>query len=184
MDEENNNMIPDSGGGPPGSGASTFKRVIAILAVLALLAVGVGVLPVFLAGRQAEINKDTQKSNSSYSAAAQLKLKIPTRGLSEAEAETLVPESELLTAAEVDLEIPYSDDNKCAVIYFESSGVSVETDAGTLRKNALSEGIVVIWTLDGTGKGKLNASEGEKKYEISLEDAGNGVFKGSVASAG
>ena len=182
MDEEKN-MIPDSGGGPPG-GASTFKRVIAILAVLALLAVGVGVLPVFLASRQAEINKETQASNSSYSAAAELKLKIPTRGLTEAEAEALTPQSELLADAEVKLEIPYSEDNKCAVIYFKSSDVSVEADAGTLRKNALSEGIAVIWSLDGTEKGKLIVSEGENKYEISLEDAGNGLYKGSVAFAG
>ena len=184
MDEElNNAQVSDSGGGPPGSNTSTFKRVIAIIAVIALLAIGVGVLPVLLANKQADLNKETQASNASYEAAAKLKLKIPSRGLTSDEISGLTPESELLKDAEVSFDIPYAEDNKCAVIFFKSANVSVESEAGTLTKNALSEGIVFIWTGNGEEKAELNVSEGANKYTVSLEDAGNGKYKVSVASA-
>ena len=181
MDEEKTVVDPGGEGGSPGT--STLKRVIALGAVAVLLVIGVAVIPMFLAGRQAEINKETQASNASYSAAAELKLKAPSKALTDAELQALTPDSELLKGVEVKFDVPYQKDAERAVLFFPSSDVSVEAEGGKLEKTALSEGFLIVWTADGTGEGKLNVSEGAKKYVISLEKGENDVFK-AVVSAG
>lgn len=180
MNEEKNG-VQTGEEGPP-SQTSTFRRVIALGAVAVLLIIGVAVIPMFLAGRQAEINKETQASNASYSAAAELKLKIPSRALSDAELQTLTPESELLKDAEVEFEIPFAVGGERAVIFFTSADVSVVADSGKLEKNALSDGILTVWTAEGTSGGKLSVSEGAKNYVITLEKGEDEVFKAVVSA--
>ena len=180
MDEEKTAVEP-GGEGPP-SGNSTLKRVLALGAVAALLVIGVAVIPMFLAGRQAEINKETRASNASYSAAAELKIKVPAKGLTERELLSLTADSELLKSAEVEFDIPFNKENECAVLFFPSADVSVESDAGRLEKTALSGGILAIWKLEGASAGKLSVSEGAKKYEISLEKGEDDVFKAVVSA--
>lgn len=179
MDEEKTGV--QTGEGRPPSQTSTFRRVIALAAVAVLLIIGVAVIPMFLAGRQAEINKETQASNASYSAAAQLKLKAPSRALTDAELMALSSESELLTDAKVKFGIPFAAEAERAVIFFPSADVSVEVEGGKLEKTALSDGILVVWTDEGTGKGKLNVSEGAKNYVISLEK-GKDEFEAIVSA--
>ncbi len=180
MDEEK--TVVDSGGEGNPSGASTLKRVIALGAVAVLLVIGVAVIPMFLAGKQAEINKETQASNASYSAAAELKIKAPSKALTDTELQTLTPDSELLKDVEVKFDVPYQKDAERAVIFFPVSDVSVEASGGKLEKTALSEGILIVWTAEGASGGKLNVSEGAKKYVISLEKGEDDVFEAVVSA--
>ena len=180
MNEEKNG-VQTGEEGPP-SQTSTFRRVIALGAVAVLLIIGVAVIPMVLAGRQAEINKETQASNASYSAAAELKLKIPSRALSDAELQTLTPESELLADVKVKFAIPFNAEAERAVIFFPSADVSVQTEGGKLEKTALSDGILIVWTDEGTSGGKLSVSEGAKNYVITLEKGKDEVFKAVVSA--
>ena len=181
MDEEKTNV--ESGGGGPPSQVSTFKRVIALGAVAALLIIGVAVIPIFLASRQAELNKETQASNASYSAAAELKIKAPSKALTDAELQGLTAESELLQTVEVKFDLPFDEESGRAVLFFPYSEISVEASAGKVEKTALSDGIIAVWTTDGATEGKLSVSEGAKNYEISLKSDGEGVFKATVSAS-
>lgn len=180
MDEEKTAV--DSGGEGPPSQTSTFKRVIALGAVAALLVIGIAVIPIFLASKQAELNKETQASNSSYSAAAELKIKAPSQALTDAQLQELTADSELLKNVEVKFDVPFAEDNERAVFFFPSSDVLIEADTGKLEKTALSDGILAVWTADGASAGKLNVSEGAKKYVISIEKSGEEVFKAVVSA--
>ena len=180
MDEEKTGV--ESGSEVPASQNSTFKRVVALGAVAVLLVIGVAVIPMFLAGRQAEANKETKASNASYSAAAELSIKVPSKSLTEAELQGLTAESELLQDVEVKFDIPFDNYNERAVLFFPSSDVSVEAETGTLKKTALSEGILLIWMTEGAREGKLNVSEGEKKYVISLKMNEDDVFEAVVSA--
>ena len=165
MDEEKNGAEQgvstgaETGGGGPPSQTSTFKRVAALGAVALLLVVGVAVIPMFLASRQAESNNETYASQASYSAAAELKIKAPSKALTETEVLDLTADSKLLKDVEVKFDVPFAQDNERAVLFFPSSDVSVEADAGTLEKTALSEGILAVWTANGATEGKLSVSE-------------------------
>ena len=182
MDEEK--TVAPAGGDEPGSQTSTFRRVIALAAVAVLLIVGVAVIPMFLAGKQAEINKETQASNASYSAAAELKIKAPSAALTDAELNALTADSELLKDVKVKFDIPFEKENERAVLFFPSADVSVEAESGKLEKTALSEGILIVWTNEESGGGKLNVSEGAKNYVITLEKGENESFSATVSAVG
>ena len=184
MDEEKTGVGSGAeiGGGAPLSQTSTFKRVVALGAVAILLVIGVAIIPMFLAGKQAELNKETQASNVAYSAAAELKIKAPSKGLTDSELQELTAESELLQDVEVKFTVPFDKDNERAVLFFPSSGVSVDADAGKVEKIALSDGILAIWTTEGASEGKLSVSEGAKKYVISLKKSTEDVFEAVVST--
>ena len=179
MDEEKTGV--ESGGEAPASQNSTFKRVAALGAVAVLLVIGVAVIPMFLASRQAEMNKETQASNSSYSAAAELEIKVPSKSLTDDELQGLTAESELLQDVKVKFDVPFDNYNERAVLFFPSADVSVETETGTLKKTALSDGILAIWMTEGAKEGKLSVSEGAKKYVISLKMSGDDVLEAVVS---
>jgi hypothetical protein len=181
MDEEKTSGA--SGGEGPPSETSTAKRVVALAAVAVLLVVGIAVIPMFLAGRQAEINRETKASNVSYSAAAELKIMAPTKGLNDGELQALTADSEFLKSVEVKFDVPYTNEDERAVLFFPSSDVSVEAESGKLEKTALSDGILIVWTPEGAGAGKLNVSEGAKNYVISLKKVEEDVFEVVVSAS-
>ena len=180
MDEEKTAV--ESGAEGPPSETSTFRRVIALAAVAVLLVVGVAVIPMFFAGRQAEINRETQASNASYSAAAELKIKAPTKGLTDAELNALTADSEFLQDVKVKFDIPFGKDNERAVLFFPSSDVSVEAEGESFEKTALSDGMLIVWIWDGESEGKLSVSEGAKNYVISLKKGEKDVFEAVVSA--
>ena len=180
MDEEK--TVAPAGGNEPGSQTSTFRRVLALAAVAVLLIVGVAVIPMFLAGKQAEINNETQASNASYSAAAELKIKAPAAGMTDAELGALTADSELLRDVSVKFDIPFDKGNERAVLFFPSADVSVESEGGKLEKTTLSEGILIVWTNEESSGGKLNVSEGAKNYVVTLEKGENDSFSATVSA--
>ncbi|MBQ9558084.1 MAG: hypothetical protein IJU94_05690 [Clostridia bacterium] len=180
MDEEK--TVAPAGGNEPGSQTSTFRRVLALAAVAVLLIVGVAVIPMFLAGKQADINRETQASNASYSAAAELRIKAPAAGMTDAELGALTADSELLRDVSVKFDIPFDKGNERAVLFFPSADVSVESEGGKLEKTTLSEGILIVWTNEESSGGKLNVSEGAKNYVVTLEKGENDSFSATVSA--
>lgn len=163
-------------------GTSTFKRVIALVAVALLLAVGVFVIPIMLGSHQADINDETRASNS-YSAAAQLGIRVPVRSLSEQEAGSLDPNGELMKDVEVSFSVPKCDDGS-ALIFVEGKDVRV-TSARDICRCDISEndgGVFAALSFSGAEEGEYYINCGEKRYSLLLKDGGSDSYDAEVSA--
>ena len=180
MDENFN--APENGGEYTQGGTSVFKRVIALVAVALLLAVGIFVIPIMLGSHQADINEETRASNS-YSAAAKLGIRVPVRALSEQEVGSLDPNGELMKDVKVSFTVPKCEDGS-AVIFIEGKDVQV-TSARDICRCEISEnegGVFAALSFSGAEEGEYHINCGEKCYSLLLKDTDDGAYEAAVSA--
>ncbi len=168
------------------SSVSTFKRVLALICIAALLVIGVVLIPVFFGSRQAEINEETKASNASYAAAAELAVQTVSKSVTYDEYRSDAISS-LLTDVDVEFKVPFSTEDKLAIFKFsfsEGSGITATVDKGkldlygelsqkvmypTAETDSIPTDVLLAWVPEGEAKCEMTLDCDGKKYTLNIK---------------